>query len=168
MISRYQFLNFWRSQCLFLLDQEMAIRIYVSFNEKQGFTVALFDTGLLKWGGTWSTDTKGMRMLRLEYFSFLFFFWPPCGIWSSQARDQIQATDARSLTHCAALGSEPSSPCCRDATDQITPQQELLDWVILITDQIPSSFFVWKAKKENRSSKDKTTSGVWLILCLSF
>ena len=29
-------------------------------------------------------------------FSLLFFFfpifWPPCSIWSSQARDQIQAT----------------------------------------------------------------------------
>ena len=46
--------------------------------------------------------------------NFILLFWLPQGIWSSRARDQIQAkvatysTDAATpdrLTHCAGLGS---------------------------------------------------------------
>ena len=60
--------------------------------------------------------------------SFLFCFsgfWPPHGIWSSQARDQIQATVLTYITaaaaldpftYCARPGIEPLSRCCRDTT----------------------------------------------------
>ena len=57
-----------------------------------------------------------------------FFFWPPHGIWSSWARNQIQATVATyataaaaldSLTHRARPGVEPSPHCCRDASDPV-------------------------------------------------
>ena len=56
---------------------------------------------------------------------FFFHFWPPCGMWSSWARDQIRvvvATNSKAwamqdpLTHCVGLGVEPTSWCCRDAT----------------------------------------------------
>ena len=68
-----------------------------------------------------------------------FFFWPPCGIWSSQASDQIQAEVSTyaapvamlpdPLTHCASPGIEPEpmSGSSRDATNPITPQGELLE-----------------------------------------
>ena len=55
-------------------------------------------------------------------------------MWSSQARDQIQAavvTYAAALatldplTHCAGLGIEPVSWRYRDATDPIAPHREL-------------------------------------------
>ena len=67
------------------------------------------------------------------------FFWPPRGIWRSQARDQIPATV---VTYAAAVamsdpwppvwgwGSNPhpesASQHCRDAADPFVPQRELL------------------------------------------
>ena len=51
-----------------------------------------------------------------KYFVFPFFFWTSCGIWNSQAMDQIWATasvrsqgcsNAGSLIHCAGPGSNP-------------------------------------------------------------
>ena len=50
-------------------------------------------------------------------FPFLFLFWPPHSIWSSWARDQIQARQ----------GIQPASWCCREAIDPLVPQQELLE-----------------------------------------
>ena len=51
-------------------------------------------------------------------------------MWSSQARDQIQAAvvtyTADPLTHYAGLGIEPANWCCRDAFSPIVPQQDLL------------------------------------------
>ena len=62
---------------------------------------------------------------------FSFLFWPLHSIWSSRARDELQATGVPCvtaaakpdpLTHCAGLGIEPVSWCCRDAPDPIVPQ----------------------------------------------
>ena len=61
---------------------------------------------------------------------FFFLFWPPHGTWSSQARDQIWAAVATytaaaampyPLTHCAGLGIEPVSWCCRNPLVVGTP-----------------------------------------------
>ena len=58
-----------------------------------------------------------------------------CSIWSSRARDQLQAAVLNfeaagetpdPLIHCARPGIKPVSWHCRDATDPIVPQQELL------------------------------------------
>ena len=70
-----------------------------------------------------------------KIFFFFFFSWPPFGIWSSWAQDQIQAavstyTVATAtldlLTHCARPGIEPLSSHCRDTANPIVPQWELL------------------------------------------
>ena len=62
---------------------------------------------------------------------FFFPFWPPCGIWSSWAKDQIRAavgtyTTAVAmsdpLTHYAWLGIKPVSWFCREAIDPVVPQ----------------------------------------------
>ena len=48
---------------------------------------------------------------------------------NSWVRNQIQAATmayARTLTHCAGLGIEPSSQNCRDTADPTAPQWELL------------------------------------------
>ena len=45
----------------------------------------------------------------LNFCLFIYFFWPPCGIWSSWTKDQIHTTVVTyaaaaamlSLTHCA-------------------------------------------------------------------
>ena len=62
--------------------------------------------------------------------SFVLLLGLPHGIWSSQVRDQIQVTiatyAAAAATHCAGLGIEPGSWRCRDTTDPIGPQWELL------------------------------------------
>ena len=56
-------------------------------------------------------------------------------MWSSRARDQIQATVAtcaaaaaepEPLTHCAWPGIKPAVQGSRDTTDPIMPRQELL------------------------------------------
>ena len=39
-----------------------------------------------------------------QWAGLFFFFWMSCGIWSSQARDQIQATVATYATAVATLG----------------------------------------------------------------
>ena len=58
---------------------------------------------------------------------------PNC-IWSSQGRDQTQATvvtyatvvvTTNTLTHCARQGIEPASWHCRDVTDPVVAQWEL-------------------------------------------
>ena len=58
-----------------------------------------------------------MVILINSFFFFFFLFQPPHSIWSSQARDQIQAavvTYAAAvamldlLTHCAGLGIKPA------------------------------------------------------------
>lgn len=60
---------------------------------------------------------------------FLFLFWLPRNIRSSQAKDQIRAAvatyTAAAATHCAGLGMEPTSWRWRDAADPIASQQEL-------------------------------------------
>ena len=60
---------------------------------------------------------------------FFFLFWPPHGIWSSGARDQIWAeaatmhcSDTRSLTHYARPGIKPVSQCFRNAANPVMPQ----------------------------------------------
>ena len=68
-------------------------------------------------------------------YVFLFFFG--CPTKNSQARDQIQAAAAAytapvvtlgPLTHCAMLGIEPASWCCRDNTDPIVQWWEFQDF----------------------------------------
>ena len=72
-------------------------------------------------------------VMALFYFIFSHF-WPPRGMWSLQARDQIRVTAATStpaaampdpFTRCTGQGIEPASWCCRDANDPVVPQQEL-------------------------------------------
>ena len=77
---------------------------------------------------------KGLTQTHLMLIPTLFFlFWLPHSIWSSQARDQIQATavtyarDAATpdlLTHCVRLRIKPASWHCRDAADPVVLQQE--------------------------------------------
>ena len=83
--------------------------------------------------GPWSKTA--FYLCKLEYLANvfpLFLSWPPLSIWSSQARDQIRAAVATPdpLTHCAGLGIEPASWCCRDATNPGAPQQELLNLLL--------------------------------------
>ena len=47
--------------------------------------------------------------LSIFFFFFFPFFWPPHSIWSSQARDQIQATVA---TYTAAIAILDLNPLC--------------------------------------------------------
>ena len=72
----------------------------------------------------------------LQYTFFFFFphFWSPLGIWSSQTRDQIQATVAiytaatatsDPLIAYARSEIEPASWHCRNDADPIVPQWEL-------------------------------------------
>ena len=52
---------------------------------------------LCLWEKLSTTSYSFAILILLCVSSFLFFFfpfWPPCGIWSSQSRDQIQATTA--------------------------------------------------------------------------
>ena len=69
--------------------------------------------------------------------AFAFAFWPPHGIWSSEARDHIWATAGTyvaaaatpdPLTHFAPPrpGTKPVSWGCRDAADPVAPPWELL------------------------------------------
>ena len=60
-----------------------------------------------------------------------------CSIWSSQARNQIQATVAiytRSFNPLRGPGIEPEPCCCRDNTHSIVPQKELRKLDFLIDD----------------------------------
>ena len=71
------------------------------------------------------------RILNGEDF-FFFFFRPSVygvpgpGIGS---KPQVQLIPDP-LTHCAGLGIEPASWCCRDATNPGAPQQELLNLLL--------------------------------------
>ena len=74
-------------------------------------------------------------LLQSSAHFFFFLFWPPCSIWRSQSRDQIQVTAMTytiavatrdPLTHHAGPGTEPVSWCCREAADPIAPEQEFL------------------------------------------
>ena len=73
------------------------------------------------------------------WFAFFFFkcFWPPHGIWGSQAMDQIWAKIANHttavampdpLTHCAGRASKPAFWHCRDATDPTTLWYVFYHW----------------------------------------
>ena len=75
-----------------------------------------------------SSESIGLVFL---FFFFLFrfpLFWLPGGMWSSQARDQIQATVANLhciLTYCPGPGMEPASQHSRDAAKPIDPHNEI-------------------------------------------
>ena len=65
------------------------------------------------------------------YFFLPFFFphfWLPCGIWSSQARDQISVAIVKPILNplclCARPGVEPASQHSRDTAEPIVPKQE--------------------------------------------
>ena len=49
--------------------------------------------------------------------SFFFLFWPPCGIWNSRAKDEIQTAIASggNLNLLCPARIEPVSPCSQDA-----------------------------------------------------
>ena len=75
----------------------------------------------------------GVMILNFHFLFFFFLFWLPCGLWSSQARDQTQdavVTYAETvatrdpLTHCAGQGLNLSQRC-RDASQPVVKQQEL-------------------------------------------
>ena len=80
----------------------------------------------------------------LFVFFFSFFSFVFGHLWrhmSSQARGQIwiifvtYATAMAKpdpLTHCAGLGIEPASWCCRDATDPVTALGEFLILLLLV------------------------------------
>lgn len=63
------------------------------------------------------------------WFVFIFVFLLPQGAWSSQARDQIQATlgNAGSLTHCVRWGIEPVT---RDTANPLVPQWQLQSYIL--------------------------------------
>lgn len=70
--------------------------------------------------------------------TFFFFFWLLRGVWSSQPRDQTQATVSMYTTAVAKLDPEPTVPGQRlnllpsapeGATDPTEPQ-----WEVLIAD----------------------------------
>ena len=83
----------------------------------------------------------------LLYLSWFCFCWLPQSIRTSQARDQIQAEVAACtaavatpdlLIHCA-------SWCCRNTTDPVVSQWELLSWYKLCDPKASSDsvlFFV--------------------------
>ena len=82
-------------------------------------------------------------LIEVSFFLLLFLSWPPCSIWSSQARDQIWAAVAtyahrcshtRSSTHCARLGIEPVSQGSRNTAHPILSQ-----WKVLPRVSIPVS-----------------------------
>ena len=70
-----------------------------------------------------------------QFLTFSWFFGPPCSPWSSQAREQIQATAVIKVAVAAAPGprhSEPGwgsnlRPTVPRRSDPIVLQQELLD-----------------------------------------
>ena len=74
-----------------------------------------------------STNNVPERHFYFILFYLIFLFWPPRGMWSSWARDQILAAVAvytialDTLTHCA--GIEPTSQCCKDAANHVAPQR---------------------------------------------
>ena len=49
--------------------------------------------------------TKRWSCSHSFFFFFFFIFWPPWSIWSSQARDQIQATSVTYATSVAVIWS---------------------------------------------------------------
>ena len=70
-----------------------------------------------------------------QFLTFSWFFGPPCSPWSSQAREQIQATAVTKAAVAAAPDprhSEPGwglnlRPSVPRRSDPTAPQQELLD-----------------------------------------
>ena len=77
-------------------------------------------------------NQKKKKSITLGVFCLFFNFWPPHGLWSFWARDQIQAAVATytttaatldPLTHCARLGIKPVSWRCRDAADPLHPSR---------------------------------------------
>ena len=75
-----------------------------------------------------------MRIPSFLFVCLFFLFWPPWGICSSQAKDQIRATV---MTQTPAAKTAILDPLCwaghgtcpqhsQDATDPIAPQQKLL------------------------------------------
>ena len=94
------------------------------------------------------SDLFFLNRVNLFFFLFLFsLFWYPCGIWSSQGRDLIQATVATyteaaavpdPLTHWAGPGVKPVTWRCRNATNPTVPQQQLL--------MLMDYFFLFRAK----------------------
>ena len=57
-------------------------------------------------------------------------------MWTSQARDQIRAAAVAMpdvLNNCAGPGMEPASWHCRDTTNCIVPQQELLNFLLIMS-----------------------------------
>ena len=71
-------------------------------------------------------------MKSLLLFFFLFLFWPPHCIWSSQRSDLSLSSDlhhscsnAESFNPLCGAGIEPASWCCRDATNPVVPLQKL-------------------------------------------
>ena len=88
---------------------------------------------------------KFWKLHNVNLIIIIFFhFWPPHGIWISQAQDQIQGTITTEaaaaatldpLTHCARLGIKPMSQCFQEAADPLTPQREL-QHVILNTAEL--------------------------------
>ena len=75
-----------------------------------------------------------VQLIFVSWFSsFSFFFWPPLGIWSSQAKDEIRATVATYTT--AAAMPDPlthSASLFRDAADPTTAGTALCWFCILL------------------------------------
>ena len=84
---------------------------------------------------------------RFFFSSSLFLFWPPHGIWSSQARGHLCAeavtyAAARiTLNHCAGPVIEPVSQCCRDATNPQCHSENSTDSFFLLFDHDIFFFF---------------------------
>ena len=107
------------------------------------------------------------------FFCCCFFFlsWPPCSIWSSQAKGQIPAAVVAYaaaaaaldlLTHYAGLGIEPVFLCSRGATDQIVPQQELFFFFFL---SLKTLFSLFSLFFEILSQNSQPPQHYWIPVC---
>ena len=98
----------WKLLCIFFL------LVLKSFTQARGETLSNINF----------KSFLSVHSLSLTLLLHIFLWGPPCGIWSSQARDPSHScSNARSLTHRAPWGIEPVSQSSQDTTDPFVPQR---------------------------------------------
>ena len=113
-----------------------------------------------------------------HFLPFCFHFWPPCGIWSSQARDQIHCNlhlwQLWILNPLWGPGNEPASQCPREAASPVVPQQELLPFLtfmklICVCDSllflVSSAMTVFFRQTHCSSGAMRPTTNTWTRSC---